>query len=186
MKKMIIILALTALVLAGCSSATNGGGNGGNEATTPGADSSAKSTRIAAKQTKAARPTPLPPMRVSAMCTLLGKPVDTIVPQGTGVLLFWEWNAATEEQAQAGIDQSQVIVTLDGQPVGSIHMRKPTQANNGMYKVTWWSNVGTLTVGTHTVTYNASWKAQISDGTNTYGPGGMYETQTDTCTITVQ
>jgi hypothetical protein len=185
MKKIIIVLAVFALALAACSSGASNGSNNSGE-NKGGGNSSAKATKIAAKETKAAQATSTPTRPINAKCTLLGQPADTVVPQGTSVVIFWEWVTATLDQAQAGVDNGQVVVTLDGQALTTIHTRQPTQDSNGKYNVTWWSNVGALSAGTHTVTYSASWKAQVSDGTDTYGPGGTYETQSDTCTITVQ
>jgi len=181
MKKSVLFLAVAAMLLTAC----------GGQATQPGdANAAAKATRQAAKETQAA----LAPesssnsklVRVSVMCTLQGQPADTTVAAGAEVVLFWDWIAATQEQAQAGIDQSQIVVTLDGQPLAKIHTRKATQTADGKFNVTWWSNVGVLAAGAHTVTYSASWKGQVTDGTSTFGPGGMFETQADTCTITVQ
>jgi hypothetical protein len=127
-----------------------------------------------------------PVARVTAYCTLAGKPTETKVAQGTTIVLIWGWVAATQEQVQAHIDQSQIVVTLDGQPVTDPRQERIQPTDDGKFTVVWGSNVGILAPGTHTITYAVSWKVQITNGVDTFGPGGKYETQSDTCQLTIQ
>jgi hypothetical protein len=137
-----------------------------------------------------ARPTKQPitgPIaRVPAYCTLNGKPAETKVAQGTTIVVIWGWVTATQEQMQAYIDQSQIVVTLDGQPITDPRQEKVQTTDAGKFTVVWGANVGILAPGTHTITYAASWKVQITNGVDTFGPGGKFETQADTCQLTIQ
>jgi hypothetical protein len=193
MKKSILFLVVVATFLAAC-----GGGAKATEVPVKptkevppikqtqraALESGTPNPHYTAKPTK--QPITGPIARVNAYCTLIGKPAETKVAQGTTIVLIWGWLAATQEQVQSHIDQSQIVVTLDGQPVTDPRQERIQATDDGKFTVVWGSNVGILPVGTHTITYSVSWKVQITNGVDTFGPGGKFETQADTCQLTIQ
>ena len=127
-----------------------------------------------------------PVARVSATCTLNGKPAETRAAQGSTVILFWGWIAQTQEQVQAYIDNAVITVTFDGQPVADPRQERITPTDDGKFSIYWGANVGVPAPGPHAITYSVSFKAQVTNGVDTFGPGGTYETQTDACTLIVE
>jgi hypothetical protein len=196
MKKSLIILAVMAVFLAAC----------GADATEAPAQAPAdKPTHEvpAQRQTVVAgvqMGTPLPEFtpkptrqpitgpvaRVNATCTLNGKPAETRVAQGTTIILFWGWIAQTQEQVQAYIDNAVIAVTFDGQPVTAPQQERITPTEDGKFSVVWGANVGVPAPGSHAIAYSVSWNAQVTNGVDTFGPGGKFETQTDACTLVIE
>ena len=194
MKKSLIILAVVALFLAACGEAAT---------PTPAPQVKPKDTMPPQRQTMVAavqsgtplpeytpRPTkpPItgPVSRVSATCTLNGKPAETRVAQGTTIILFWGWVAQTQEQVQAYIDNAVITVTFDGAPVTDSRQERIAPTEDGKFSILWGANVGIPAAGSHTITYSVSWNAQVTNGVDTFGPGGKYETQSDSCTVIVE
>jgi hypothetical protein len=103
------------------------------------------------------------------------------------VIVYWGWLATTPEYVQDFLDTATVVVTLDGEEVkpdtqSDIHYDSEEQG----YAVDWSTEVGTLTPGTHRLDYHVTWSRKISDGWDTYGPGGDYEEEQDYCEIIVE
>ena len=196
MKKSLIFLAVVALFLAACGAEappTQAPAGGGGAKDTPPPQ---RQTAVAAAQLGTPLPdyTPRPTKqpitgpvaRVNATCTLNGKPAETRVAQGTTIILWWGWIAQTQEQVQAHIDNAIIAVTFDGAPVTDPGPNRITPTEDGKFSIVWGVNVGVPAAGSHTVTYSVSWKAQVTDGVNTFGPGGATETQSDTCTVIIE
>jgi len=143
-----------------------------------------------ATETVTASPTvPLPtpePVTVLAYCTLLGRDATINVASGTPIIIQWGWKALTEAQVQDYIDNAVSVVTLDGIALEGLMEDTISQSTStGDFLVSWFSDVGILSPGMHTITYDVSWQKMISDGADTYGPGGVYETVHDECQIVV-
>lgn len=122
---------------------------------------------------------------VSALCTLMGRPVSSTAPGNQPIELRWGWSANTREQVEDHIRETITVVTLDSNPVGQVDTGEITSNGNG-FSVLYTSNVGVLQPGTHVITYDVSWKNQISDGASTFGPGGQIESYHDQCELVVQ
>ncbi|MEW5938111.1 MAG: hypothetical protein AB1750_00500 [Chloroflexota bacterium] len=194
MKKSLIILAVIALFAAACSA----------EATpTQPPAAQPKDTMAPQRQTAVAAyqsGTPLPDYtpkptkqpitgpvaRVSATCTLNNKPVETRVAQGTTIILFWTWIAQTQEQVQAFIDNAVITVTFDGQPVTDPRQERIQPTDDGKFSIAWGANVGVPAPGSHAITYSVTFKTQITNGVDTFGPGGKTETLNDACTLIIE
>lgn len=122
-----------------------------------------------------------------AFCTLIGKDPKTYVPRGTPVNIIWGWSAKTEVQINDYLENNITEITLDGKVIeGTISPEIKKNGTSGLPEVVWFSNVGVLAPGPHTVTYDVKWKKMIEDGTSTYGPGGKNETEHDECQIIVE
>ncbi len=151
---------------------------------------------IATMTASAWTPTPIPPtatqpekelVYVSALCTLMGRPKETHIKAGEHVFLVWGWSATTQEYIQLFIDEAVTVITFNGQEVTNATASQIEKTSNGkMYVVKWNADVGILSAGTYEITYKVTFSEQISDGMDTYGPGGKYESLNDACTLIVE
>lgn len=103
------------------------------------------------------------------------------------VTLWWRWDALTRAQVEDHIEAARYEIYLDGV---RIYAQQQTDiiylSSDGIYRVSWYSEVGALSTGTHIAERFLSWTRQIFDGWDTYGPGGEIETEYDRCEIIVQ
>jgi hypothetical protein len=130
---------------------------------------------------------PIKPINITAFCTIIGKDSKTYVPRGTPIIIVWGWSAKTETQINDFLQNNITTITLDGKVIDGI-LFDGIQKNesSGLPEVVWYSEVGVLTPGQHTITYDVKWKKMIDDGTSTYGPGSKNETGHDECQIIVE
>jgi hypothetical protein len=127
------------------------------------------------------------PVNVSALCTLMGRPKETRSKAGEHVFLIWGWSATTPEYVQLFIDKAVTVITFNGQEVTNAQMGQIDKVpNKAMYAVKWKADVGILAPGTYEITYKVTFIEQISDGMDTYGPGGKVESLNDACTLIVE
>jgi hypothetical protein len=136
--------------------------------------------------------TPMPPQAVPAdvfvhaVCTLIGQPKQKIVSPDSPVVIVWGWKTDSAQHLQDYIDNAVITVTLDGKDIASHAPFWVANNDPGNFKIFWFSRIGPLSPGSHLIVIDARWKKMISDGKNTYGPGGMTETEHDECEILVQ
>ncbi len=126
------------------------------------------------------------PVYVKAFCTLIGEDKQRYVAPNTPVVILWGWGAKTEAQIKDFFNNHLTTVTLDGNDISTGAPYSFSGNNPDFREVVWFAEVGPLSPGLHTILYDVSWKAMISDGTDTYGPGGKFETEHDECEIIVQ
>jgi hypothetical protein len=127
------------------------------------------------------------PVNITAFCTIIGKDSKTYVPRGTPIVIVWGWSAKTETQINDYLENNITIVTLDGKVIDGIQFGGiQKNEKSGDPEVVWYSEVGVLIPGEHTITYDVKWKKIIDDGTSTYGPGSKNETEHDECQIIVE
>lgn len=117
-----------------------------------------------------------------------GKPPPIGLKTGATIDVFWSWYAKDKELIQQHIDNAVYDVQVDGKPLDNwqqfrVPIRKQSDGN---YYVYWFVPFGPLTAGPHSITYKVSWKTAISDGYQMFGPGTNKESETGTCTFTVQ
>ena len=131
--------------------------------------------------------TAVKPVNITAFCTIIGKASKTYVPEGTPIIISWGWEAKTESQINDFLQNNITTITLDGKVIEGI-MSDGIKKNekSGFPEVVWFSEVGVLNTGQHTITYDVKWKQMIGDGTSTYGPGSKNETEHDECQIIVE
>jgi hypothetical protein len=111
----------------------------------------------------------------------------TYVKSGQPVILVWKWTALTAQQVQDHIDAGIYTILLDGEEItaqweGDIVYDSVSDT----YSKSWYADVGILSDGEHYALRRLSWRRQIFDGWDTYGPGGEIETEAHGCTIIVR
>jgi len=118
---------------------------------------------------------------------VIGKDSMTYVPQGTPVIVIWGWEAKTDAQLNAYVENNLTTITLDGKTIeGTVNREVTKNEKSGQPEVAWFSEVGMLDVGQHVITYDVTWKKMVDDGTSTYGPGSKNETLHDECQVIVR
>jgi hypothetical protein len=140
-------------------------------------------------QSPMAKPTntELPPVLVSALCTLMGRDVRSDFPAGHPAIVVWGWLAKTEEQVREYIRVSKVVVTFDGFEISGQQQGDTTYDEKGkVYVAAWTSNIGIPKPGIHTITYSLTFREKLFDGYDYYGPGTDKEKQEDKCEIDVK
>jgi len=118
-------------------------------------------------------------------CKAFGKS-PVYVKEHQPVVLTWGWAASTEAQVYDHINAVIYDIFLDGKRITNFTQTEVTQGDDGWYQVRWKAELGALAPGTHRTEYLVSWKRQVSDGENTYGPGGSDEVGENYCEIIVQ
>jgi hypothetical protein len=181
MKKLLaFVICLTIVFLTGCQSAVPISIPQQTETPMP---SAALPPTVAPSVT----PEPVKTVNITAFCTTIGKDAKTYVPRGTPINIIWGWGASTEAQINDYLENNITTVTLDGKVIEGVRAGGMVKnEKSGLPEVVWYSQVGVLVPGEHTLTYDVKWKKMIDDGTSTYGPGGKNETVHDTCQIIVQ
>jgi hypothetical protein len=133
-------------------------------------------------------PTPtrvIPAVEINPYCEFYGEsPVR--IASGTPVILRWVWTATEERLLQDHIEAGHYRILLDGQEVAAQEMTAPYINADGWPAVAWLADVGVLSNGEHLAERYLSWSRQITDGWDTFGPGGEIETEHDTCRIIVE
>jgi WD40 repeat protein len=105
------------------------------------------------------------------------------------VNIIWSWYATEIGLIFDHMGWSSYSITLDGQalPVDtalrSAIRRDP--ANDNHWTLYYSLNVGALTPGTHTITYDLTWDKAISDGLEQFGPGTPNLDDSGACTFEV-
>ena len=101
--------------------------------------------------------------------------------------IHWGWIATLPSYVQDFIDTATIQVSLDGEKVWpDTESDIEYHSEDDAFGVVWTANAGTLTPGTHRADYYVTWSRQISDGWDTYGPGGTYEVERGYCEIIVE
>jgi serine/threonine protein kinase len=132
------------------------------------------------------QPPNLEPAIVEPYCTMFDAS-PAYVKQNQPVILKWRWTALTEKQVKDHIDSGMYEIFLDGERIKPEGM-SDIQYNKDekYYEVYWYANVGVLSPGKHRAERYLYWLRQISDGWDTYGPGGKIESEYHYCEIIVQ
>lgn len=103
------------------------------------------------------------------------------------VRLKWRWDAQTQDLVKDHIDSASYRIMLDGEEITAVDKSTIMYIRDeNIYRVEWYSDVMTLTPGRHIGERIVSWDRMISDGWDTYGPGGEFETMWDDCEIIVK
>jgi hypothetical protein len=179
-KRFILVTCLAFILLAACQSATP-------LPTLQPSKTALPTETPLPTATLSLTPTAVKPINITAFCTIIGKASKTYVPRGTPIIITWGWDAKTETQIDDYVQNNITTITLDGKVIeGIMSDGIKTNEKSGQPEVVWFSEVGALTPGEHTVTYDVKWKKKIDDGTNTYGPGSDNETEHDECQIIVE
>ncbi|MDX2159939.1 MAG: SH3 domain-containing protein [bacterium] len=119
---------------------------------------------------------------------VFGEPPPRDLSSGATIDVWWRWIASTQEQVQQHIDNAIYTVTLDGVTLDAYRQYRTSirQRADGQYEVDWLVPSPPLPSGTHTITYNVTWRTAISDGVQQFGPGTATVSERGTCTFVVQ
>jgi serine/threonine-protein kinase len=129
---------------------------------------------------------PLEPVLIHPYCSMDNES-PVYVDRGRPVILVWTWTALRAEQVQDHIEASLYQIYLDGQPIEAQRRSEiEYDSQKQVYKVSWFADVGILPPGEHLAERFLSWTRLISDGWDTYGPGGEIETEYHDCLIIVR
>ncbi len=132
-------------------------------------------------------PTPgLPAAIIEPYCSMFKKSPQ-YVRIGQPVILWWRWDAKTRQQVEDHLAAATYEIYLDGMPVEAERMSDIEYLSNEKYfRMSWYATVGVLSPGKHRAERYLSWTRMISDGWETFGPGGKTETESHYCDIIVQ
>lgn len=107
------------------------------------------------------------------------------------ISIYWRWWVVpTRPELMADhLENAEYEVLLDGKLLtewenfSTEMIQDPT--NNNRWTVFWYVPVGKLEAGEHTVEFKLTWRAEISDGLDQFGPGTNTPEDTGSCTFTV-
>ena len=128
---------------------------------------------------------PFPPVEVQPYCSFYNQS-PVYVDAGHPVMLVWSWTATEAALVNDHIEAGIYTITPDGQPVEAVRRSDIYQNDEGYYVVTWYAEPLILSPGTHTAARGLVWTRPVTDGWDTFGPGGEIETEYDECTIIVR
>ncbi len=150
---------------AGGSTTTGGSGSEGNSGSQTGVD-------------------------VLAYCDnrVFGRPAPTNLLTGATIDVFWSWYVKDRNLMQQHLDSVVYDVKLDGKALDNWRefASSVRQGNDGNYYIYWYVPSGPLSAGQHTISYNVTWNAQITDGYDMFGPGTNRPSESGSCTFTVR
>ena len=126
------------------------------------------------------------PVIVEPYCRRYGQS-SVYVTKNQPLILKWRWDAKTEALVQEHINTATNEILLDGALVDASQQSAIEYiSDQNLYRVSWISEPIILESGTHQASRGLTWSRMISDGWDTYGPGGTYETILDDCEIIVK
>jgi len=119
---------------------------------------------------------------------IFGRPAPSGLNAGATIDVFWSWYTSEEELIQQHLDSVIYEVRVDGVLLDNwrLYKTRTRVQNDGNYYVYWFVPYGPLAAGQHKVTYLVSWRVQITDGYDFYGPGTNRPSESGSCTFTVQ
>lgn len=118
---------------------------------------------------------------------IFGKPAPTNLSGGATIDVFWSWYVSEPDLMQQHLDNVIYEVRIDGVLLQDwrLYSTRVRQQADGNYYIYWFVPYGPLTSGQHTITYNVTWREQITDGYDVFGPGTNRPSESGTCTFTV-
>ena len=140
-----------------------------------------------APQSVATKSAEVRPFYVYAQCTLMGGTARMEVPRNRPLVILWGWVASTEKQMQDYLQSAKVTVALDGKDLAGT-MRGAVRYDESAeeYQAVWSADAGMPEAGTYILTYQVVFSAEVTDGSESFGPGTGRETISDECEIVMQ
>lgn len=128
----------------------------------------------------------LPPAVIEPYCSMFDQSPQ-YVQIGQPVVLWWRWDASTRAQVEDHIAAASYEIYLDGVRIEADRMSEiEFLSDEQFYRVSWYATVGVLSPGKHFTERFLSWARKITDGWETFGPGGKTETESHNCEIIVR
>jgi hypothetical protein len=119
---------------------------------------------------------------------VFGRPAPNNLTAGATIDVFWSWYVNDKSLIQQHLDNVIYDVKVDGKSLDNWRefATSVRKQNDGNYYIFWYVPAGPLAAGQHSITYNVTWKAQITDGYDNYGPGTNKPSESGSCTFTVK
>ncbi len=128
----------------------------------------------------------LPAAVIEPYCAMFNQSPQ-YVKIGQPVILWWRWDASTREQVEKHMHAATYEIYLDGNPIQADQVSQIEYLSDKQYyRVSWYASVGVLSPGSHHAERYLTWDRQITDGWETFGPGGNTESESHDCEIIVQ
>lgn len=110
----------------------------------------------------------------------------TNLAAGSTPEIWWYWYARTEAQIADHLAAAVYEIKINGQPLRRpMDFAQPVR-KSGDYVVDFFYPTGELAAGTYKIDYRVTWRQQIYDGYNFFGPGTNTLSETGTCTFVVR
>jgi len=119
---------------------------------------------------------------------IFGRPAPTGLNSGATIDVFWSWYTSEEALLQQHLDNVIYEVRVDDVLLEDwrLYRSRVRKQNDGNYYMYWFVPYGPLSAGQHKITYLVSWREQITDGYDFYGPGTNRPSESGSCTFTVR
>lgn len=118
---------------------------------------------------------------------IFGRPAPTGLTSGATIDVFWSWYVSEPELIQQHLDNVIYEVRVDGVLLENWRQYKSSvrRQSDGNHYIYWFVPYGPLSSGQHNISYRVSWRQQITDGYDMFGPGTNRPSESGSCTFTV-
>ncbi len=119
---------------------------------------------------------------------VFGRPAPNNLTAGATIDVFWSWYVNDKALMQQHLDNVIYDVKVDGKALDNWRefATSVRKGNDGNYYIFWYVPAGPLAAGQHSISYNVTWKAQITDGYDVFGPGTNRASESGSCSFTVK
>lgn len=138
--------------------------------------------------------TPNPDSRVQqgvdvfALCNnrALGPAAPDDIAPGSTIDVYWAWFVSDPQYVQQHLDAVSYEVRVNGELLSNWRQfGTPVRQQGASFAKYWFVPFGPLAAGEYTITYRATWREQIFDGYEFFGPGSINPVEEGSCTFTV-
>ena len=114
-------------------------------------------------------------------------PGPGVLPAGSTIEIFWAWFASSRAYLDQHISSAAHELRINGARIDNVdQFRRPPTTRGNEHVVYWYVPYGPLQAGDYRITYRVTWRAAISDGYKSYGPGSATEFEEERCSFTVR
>ena len=155
-------------------------------------DEPAEPTRPAATSVEVPTRVPAAPrsgVDVFAFCNNPAYGIDapSSLKDGSTIEIFWAWFASTDAYLRQHIANATHELRIDGTQIANVDQFRSASRQRGSDQVVYWYvPYGPLEAGNYRITYRVTWRAAISDGYQSYGPGTDTEFEEESCNFVVR
>jgi hypothetical protein len=126
------------------------------------------------------------PGEVFAECDQYKPEADTgLLYDNDNIMIFWSWYASSPELVQDHIDSAIYDVRFQTAPLINVQV-SPIQQRGRNYWVFYTAQIGNLSPGRYGVSFKLTWRQQIDDGFEKFGPGTLNDRVLSTCTFEIE
>lgn len=119
---------------------------------------------------------------------VFARPAPTNLAAGSTIDVFWGWFAKTRDQLQQHRENAIYEVRVNGKLLTNWdqYASSVREESDGNYHIYWYVPSEPLPAGQNKITYSLTWRNQITDGYDVFGPGTNNLSETGSCTFTVR